>query len=62
MERWSGALKGECLRTTEYSTPKQLEHIISDFASYCNDERIHQSLDYETPASRYFSGINQKAA
>ncbi|SDC68845.1 putative transposase [Parafannyhessea umbonata] len=62
MERWFRTLKSECLRTTEYSTPKQLERIISDFVSYYNDERIRQSLDYETPASWYFSGINQKAA
>ena len=55
-------LKSECLRTAEYSTPAELERLISGFVSYYNDKRIHQSLGYETPSSWYFTGINTKAA
>ena len=62
MERWFRTLKSECLRTAEYSTPSELERLISGFVSYYNDKRIHQSLGYETPSSWYFTGINTKAA
>jgi putative transposase len=62
VERWFRTLKSECLRTAEYSTPSELERLISGFISYYNDTRIHQSLGYETPSSWYFTGINTKAA
>lgn len=62
MERWFRTIKSECLRTSEYETPAELQKLISDFVSYYNDKRIHQALDYETPASWYFTGINTEAA
>ena len=62
VERWFRTLKSECLRTAEYSTPAELERLISGFVTYYNDRRIHQSLDYETPSSWYFTGITTKAA
>jgi putative transposase len=62
MERWFRTLKSEWLRTREYSTPRELERLVSEFVGYYNNRRIHQSLGYETPASWYFSGINQRAA
>ena len=62
LERWFRTLKSEWLRTREYSTPRELERLVSEFVGYYNNRRIHQSLGYETPASWYFSGINQRAA
>ncbi|RRF88652.1 MAG: IS3 family transposase, partial [Coriobacteriaceae bacterium] len=41
---------------------RELERLVSEFVGYYNNRRIHQSLGYETPASWYFSGINQRAA
>lgn len=62
VERWFRTLKSECLRTSEYSTPAELERLIAGFVDFYNDRRIHQSLDYGTPSSWYFSGISTQAA
>lgn len=61
MERWSGTLKSECLRNEEYETPAQLEAIIRRFVDDYNSARPHQSLDYDTPSSWYFTGIEEAA-
>ena len=56
MERWFRTLKSECLRNTEYETPRELETIIARFVTYYNNERIHQSLGYDVPADWYADG------
>ena len=62
MERWFRTLKSEWLRTHEYSTPKELGRLVAEFVGYYNDARIHQSLGYDTPASWYYAGINERVA
>jgi putative transposase len=57
IERWFRTLKSECLRNLEYGTPRELEAIISKFVDYYNNERIHQSLDYDVPADWYADGF-----
>lgn len=57
IERWFRTLKSERLRNAEYSTPRELEMEIAGFVEYYNNERIHQSLGYETPASWYCGGF-----
>jgi putative transposase len=42
---------------SEYSTPRDLRKLISDYVNQYNNRRLHESLDYETPASWYYSGI-----
>jgi putative transposase len=61
MERWFRTLKSECLRNSEYETPRELEAIISKFVSYYNNERIHQSLGYDVPADWYAGGFPEAA-
>ena len=61
LERWFRTLKSECLRNEEYETPAQLEAIIRRFVDDYNGSRPHQSLDYDTPASWYFTGIAEAA-
>ncbi len=62
MERWLRTPKSECLRTHEYSTPRELERLVSEFVDYYYDRRIHQSLGYDTPADWYYTGINRRVA
>lgn len=62
MERWFRTLKSEWLRTHEYSKPKELGRLVAEFVGYYNDARIHQSLGYDTPASWYYAGINERVA
>ena len=62
LERWFRTLKSEWLRTHEYSTPKELGRLVAEFVGYYNDARIHQSLGYDTPASWYYAGINERVA
>lgn len=61
MERWFRTLKSECLRQTEYTTPAELRAIIDAFVEWYNERRIHQSLNYETPAKWYGSAILEAA-
>ena len=61
MERWFRTLTSECLRNSEYETPRELETIISRFVTYYNNERIHQSLDYDVPADWYADGFPKAA-
>ena len=57
-ERFWRSLKQECIYISEYRSMRDLERIIGEWVEYYNNERIHDSLDYETPAEWYFSGIN----
>lgn len=59
MERFWRTLKQECVYISEYSTYAELRELIAVFIDRYNDERLHQSLGYETPAQWYFSGINE---
>lgn len=57
MERFWRTLKQECVYISEYSTFDELEGLIAGFVELYNNERIHQSLGYDTPADWYYSGI-----
>lgn len=56
-ERWFRSLKSECLRISEYENPRELRKLIADYVEQYNHVRPHQSLDYDTPASWYYSGL-----
>lgn len=51
------APKGEGPRSAEHSTPRGLEMEMAGFVGYYDNERIHRSLGYETPASWYCGGF-----
>ena len=59
MGRFWRTLKQECVYISEYSTYAELGEPIAAFIDRYNDERLHQSLGYETPAQWHFSGINE---
>lgn len=59
-ERAFRTIKQECIYINDYSTPNELRALIADFIDDYNNDRLHSSLDYETPAEWYFSGIGSK--
>lgn len=59
IERFWRSLKWEKLYLEEYTTPKQLKKIVSDYMQYYNTYRPHQSLNYATPSEIYFKAIEE---
>lgn len=62
IERWFRDLKHSCIYQTEYKNMRELRRVISEYVERYNFRRLHSSLDYETPAEWYFSGINESNA
>ena len=62
VERWFRSLKSECIKIEEYETPRELRAIIDRYVRTYNERRLHESLDYETPATWYYSGIAAQLA
>ena len=62
VERWFRSLKSECVKIEGYETPRELRGIIDEYVRKYNDRRLHESLDYETPASWRYSGIAAQLA
>jgi len=56
IERLWRSLKYEDVYIKDYETGEEAIKLIGDYLNYYNHERPHQSLDYQTTASVYFSG------
>ena len=54
-ERLWRTVKYEEVYLHEYQTPKETRHQLSRSLRFYNEERPHQSLGYQTPASVYFA-------
>jgi putative transposase len=52
-ERLWRTIKYEEVYLHEYSTPKEARQNLSQYIHFYNRERLHQALDYQTPASVY---------
>lgn len=59
-ERVFRSIKQECVYINEYKTPNDLRRLISEYINDYNNRRLHSSLDDETPAEWYFSGIGSR--
>lgn len=57
-ERLWRSLKYEEVYLNEYDSPRRARQGISAYLTFYNQERVHQSLDYCTPAQIYFSGTD----
>ena len=57
-ERLWRSVKYEEIYLHEYTSPREARQSLSKYFNFYNYERIHQSLDYQTPASFFFSGDN----
>lgn len=54
-ERFFRSLKYEDIFLSEYPTPRALRNGIDAYITKYNTKRIHQALDYITPAEAYYS-------
>ena len=54
-ERLWRTMKYEEVYLKSYESPNEAYQSISDYIRFYNEERIHQSLKYQTPAEIYFS-------
>lgn len=53
-ERLWRSVKYEEVYLKEYATPRQARQGIHQYLTFYNQERLHQSLEYRTPAEVYF--------
>ena len=58
IERWFRNLKHDYIYQSEYSNMKDLKELIGEYIYLYNFERLHSSLNYESPAKWYYSGVN----
>ena len=56
VERLWRTIKYEEVYLHDYDTPRQARHNLLRYLAFYNDVRLHQALDYRTPAEVYFSG------
>jgi putative transposase len=60
-ERLWRSVKYEEVYLKDYETVQEAKDGIKEYFEYYNNERQHQSLDYQTPAEVYFSGVIEQA-
>ena len=53
-ERLWRTIKYEEVYMHDYTSPKEARQQLRDYMQFYNHQRLHQSLDYQTPASVYF--------
>ena len=53
-ERLWRSVKYEEVYLHDYANPKEARHGLSRYFDFYNQERLHQALDYRTPATLYF--------
>jgi len=54
-ERLWRTIKYEEVYLKDYSSPREARQSLAEYLQFYNERRIHQSLDYRTPAELYFS-------
>ncbi len=54
-ERLWRTIKYEEVYVKDYASPREARHELSDYLRFYNEQRIHQALDYQTPAEVYFA-------
>ena len=55
VESFIKTLKYEEVYLKDYETPRQARQSLADYIQFYNYQRLHQSLDYLTPAEVYFN-------
>jgi putative transposase len=56
IERLWRSVKYEEVYLKDYATAREAEDSLASCFRFCCDQRIHQALDYRTPAELYFEG------
>jgi putative transposase len=62
VERLWRTVKYECVYLHNYETVREAIQNIGEYFDFYNNERPHQSLDYQTPAEVYFNGFFERKA
>jgi len=60
IERFWRSFKREEFYLNDYKSVSELREAIEAYIEFYNHKRWHQSLDYKTPASVYFSCIEEE--
>lgn len=60
IERFWRSLKQEKIYRMELQTVKEAKTAIAQYMEFYNTVRMHQSLEYQTPASVYFKAVDAK--
>ena len=60
MERFWRTLKYEDVYPRSYNTIKEAKKGIDEYINIYNSERLHSSLDYQTPDEVYYNGDSDK--
>lgn len=55
IERLWRSVKQECIYRYQFESLRELKKALTDYFNYYNYKRLHQSLDYKTPAEVYFT-------
>jgi putative transposase len=53
-ERLWRSVKYECVFINEFESPREARRLIGEYIEFYNNVRVHQSLDYRTPAEVHF--------
>jgi putative transposase len=55
VERLWRTVKQECIYLNEFNSVTELKKALTNYFEYYNYQRLHQALDYRTPATVYFN-------
>lgn len=55
VERLWRSVKQECIYLHDFTEVAEVKSALSDYFDYYNNQRLHQGLNYKTPAQIYFS-------
>lgn len=58
IERLWRSVKYECIYLNHFESVREIKNALEQYFNYYNYERLHQSLDYQTPADVYFKNKN----
>lgn len=56
VERLWRTVKQECIYLNEFTSVNEVKAALTKYFNYYNHQRLHQALDYRTPAEVYYAG------
>ena len=60
VERLWRSVKQECIYLNSFNSVAEVKAALIKYFDYYNHQRLHQSLDYQTPADVYYEGAKSK--